>query len=152
MGTTLARLAAAYADAHYFVTIGRSEWLFQVGETATAIERQLQASSYLFVTAWNPHGRPAEDEHNREAGEALQARLQELGWPHLPALGCDSRGGAVEHGWLVLGTSPEQAEALGREFLQAGILHWRAGEPVHLRMLRPAPQDARDLPHVVWAE
>ena len=49
-----ARLAAAWAAAHYFVTLGRKEWLFCTGLTAPEIERQVMADRYLFITAWNP--------------------------------------------------------------------------------------------------
>lgn len=146
----LAPLATAYADAHYFVTIGRREWLFQVGQPALEIERQLQAGTYLFITAWNPHGRPAADGHNAEADEALQARLLELDWPHHPALGCDASGGAVERGWLVLDAPLEAADGLAREFLQAGTVFWERGHAVGLRMLHPAPAEGEGPAHTVW--
>jgi hypothetical protein len=41
-------------------------------------------------------------------------------------------------------------DLLGREFRQAGILSWNAGEPVRLRMLMPCPADAPDNEWIDW--
>lgn len=147
---TLGELARLYAAAHYFVAVGRQEWLFQVGQMAEDVERQLQARSFQFVTAWNPHSRPAGAQGNLEAGQALEARLRESGLACHRALGCNAQGGAIEHGWLVLDVAPEQADALAREFGQAGTVYWRAGEPVRLRMQHPQPHDCADDAFTDW--
>ncbi|WDS36551.1 DUF3293 domain-containing protein [Pseudoxanthomonas sp.] len=144
------QLARLYAAAHYFVLVGRQEWLFQVGQRAQDVERQLGAARYQFVTAWNPHSRPAGESRNLEAGDALESRLLALGCTFHRALGCNAQGGAIEHGWLVLDTKAAQADALAREFGQAGTLYWQAGEPVRLRMQHAQPQDCCDNPFIDW--
>ncbi len=111
----LGELAQLYAAAHYFVVVGRQEWLFQVGQSAEDVERQLEAGSYQFVTAWNPHSHPGGEQRNLEAGDALEQRLLETGLTIHRALGCNAQGGAVEHGWLVLDVTPEQADALAAD-------------------------------------
>lgn len=144
------RLTAAWSAAHYFVTIGRQEWLFYVGQSAADIERQLPADQYLFITAWNPAPSEASRQANLDADERLRARLNAEGYVYHPALGCDGKGGATEHGWLVLDVPVERADALAREFRQGGILYWRRGEPVRLRMQWPCPVGFQDDGHIDW--
>ncbi len=146
----LGALARLYAAAHYFVVVGRQEWLFQVGQPAQDVERQLGATHYQFVTAWNPHSHPAGKRCNLEAGDALEQKLLETGRTIHRALGCNAQGGAIEHGWLVLDVAPDQADALARGFGQAGTLYWRAGEPVRLRMQHAQPEGCSDDAFIDW--
>ncbi len=145
-----ARLATAWAAAHYFVTVGREEWLFCVGMTAPDVERQLMAERYLFITAWNPPPGESPRAFNDEAHLRLQRRIEALGFDYHPSLGCNNQGGMVEHGWCVLDPTEAQADALALEFGQGGTLLWRAGEPVRLRMMWPRPPQADDEPHTDW--
>ncbi len=145
-----ARLATAWAAAHYFVTIGRKEWLFCTGMTTPEIERQVMAERYLFITAWNPPPGDSPRHVNDAAQERLHARLQALGLSFHPALGCNSQGGMVEHGCLVLDATLEQADGLAREFGQGGTLFWHAEAPVRLRMMWPRPPQADGDPHTDW--
>ncbi len=145
-----ARLAIAWAAAHYFVTIGRKEWLFCAGLTTPEIERQVMADRYLFITAWNPPPGEASRADNDAAQARLEARVQALGLALHPALGCNSQGGMVEYGCLVLDATLAQADALAREFGQGGTLFWSAGEPVRLRMMWPRPAGADGDPHTDW--
>lgn len=146
----VAALAGEYLAAHYFVAIGKREWLFQVGQYAEEIERQLTADRYLFVTAWNPASRALTPAENLAAGERLQARLSDSGHASLPALGCDTNGGGVERGHLVLDVPADRADALARAFGQLGTLYWSPGEPVRLRMLVARPPGFPDHPYVDW--
>lgn len=145
-----ARLATAWAAAHYFVTLGRREWLFCTGQRAPEIERQLMAERYLFITAWNPPPGEAERQANEDADQRLQRRLRQSELAFHPALGCNSRGEMVEPGWLVLDATPEQADALAREFGQGGTLFWAASGTVRLRMMWPRPPQANGDAHTDW--
>ena len=87
---------------------------------------------------------------NDAAQERLHARLHTLGLAFHPALGCNSQGGMVEHGCLVLDPSTEQADALARELGQGGTLFWHADAPVRLRMMWTRPPQADDDPHTDW--
>ncbi|MFT3762749.1 MAG: DUF3293 domain-containing protein [Pseudoxanthomonas sp.] len=146
----VASLADEYARSHYFVAIGKREWLFQVGQDASDIERQLIADSYLFITAWNPASRILAAAENRAAGERLQARVSAAGYAASPALGCDADGGGIERGLLVLDAPLAAADAMAREFGQLGTLYWRPDEPVRLRMLAARPPGYPAHPHIDW--
>ncbi|MET0654912.1 MAG: DUF3293 domain-containing protein [Pseudoxanthomonas sp.] len=147
----MASLAAAYAAAHYFVTVGHREWLFGVGQLAADIERELGAEHYLFITAWNPPASTLTHAQNLAADEQLHALIRESGLQHCSALGSNAQGGAVEYGWVVLDIPLETADAWASKFGQAGTLYWKRDEPVRLRMLRPRPRAAADDPHIDWA-
>ena len=82
-----------------------------------------------FVTADNPHGRPAGDEANRAGRAALAALLDEHRLAWFPAVG--GEGDHREPGALVLGLDRPSAIALGRRFQQAAVYIW-AAEGLHL--------------------
>ena len=146
----VAKLAKAYAAAHYFVTIGHREWLFGVGQLAEDIERELGAESYLFITAWNPPANAATMAENVAADEHLQTRIRDGGFHHCSALGSNAQGGAVEYGWVVLDVPVATGDAWAREFGQAGTLYWKRKETVRLRMLWPRPSGIADEAHTDW--
>ena len=150
-GTQVAELGRAYAAAHYFVTIGHREWLFGVGQLAEDIERQLDAGSYLFITAWNPPPDTSSLAQNQAADLRLQQRLRESGYRYLSSLRSNAQGGAVEHGWVVLDVPLDTADAWAREFGQAGTLYWYRGEAVRLRMLCQRPAQLPSHAYTDWA-
>jgi len=136
----MAELALVYLHAEYLVAVGRREWRFRIGLPAAEIEAVLDAERYLFVSAWNPLSNEAGLADNMDADQRLQARLQQAGFQHHSALAGDNLGQHREHGWLVLDLPEASADTLAREFGQAGVVYWRRGEPVRLRMqsMRPA--------------
>ncbi|AXK71742.1 DUF3293 domain-containing protein [Lysobacter sp. TY2-98] len=144
-------LARAFARARYCVEFGETTIELGVGELAAEVEARVPASTYGFITAWNPDAESQPTRDNAASDDALAARLAALGvdarrtWAQAPD------GEYREAGWLVAGLDADRADALGREFDQAGILAWLAGEPVRLHMLMPRPPGA-DLPHVDWIE
>lgn len=145
-------LAEAFASAVYRAELGGDLVEFHVGRRASEIERRLPASTYAFVTAWNPEAERQPVRENAKDDDALAARLAAAGVDHRRTWAQDAHGGHREAGWVVAGLDAARADALGRDFDQAGILAWRAGEPVRLHMLMPRPADAPDLPHVDWIE
>ena len=56
-----------------------------------------------------------------------------------------------EPGWLLADLDAALGDALAREFGQAGVLAWRRGEPVRLRMLLGRPAQAEPADHTDWA-
>lgn len=147
---SLGQLARRYACAHYFAVAGRREWLFQVGQCAAEIERELGGSSYQFITAWNPHSRVPAGQGNLDAGDILEQHLRATGLSMHRALGCNAPGEAAEQGWLVLDIAAEAADALARQFGQASTVYWRAGEAVRLRMQYPRPHDCAEDAFTDW--
>jgi hypothetical protein len=144
-------LARAFASARYRAELGGEPVEFGVGEVAAEIEVRLPASSYAFITAWNPEAEPQGFGENSMSDDALVARLDALGVEYRRTWAQAPDGGHREAGWLAAGLDPSRADALGHEFEQAGILAWLAGAPVRLHMLMPRPARA-DVPHVDWIE
>lgn len=145
-------LARAFAGAAYHAELGGPPVELQVGRITPDIERRLPASSYAFITAWNPDAERQPLQENAKDDDALAARLEAEGFEYRRTWAQDARGGHREAGWLIAGIDPTRADAIGREFDQAGILVWLTGEPVRLHMLMPSPAGAPVLPHVDWIE
>ncbi|WP_133478315.1 DUF3293 domain-containing protein [Cognatilysobacter segetis] len=144
-------LARAFAAARYRVETGGEPIEFGVGDPAADVEAALPAAYYAFITAWNPDAESQPFRDNAAADDALASRLDALGMHYRRTWAQAPDGGHREAGWLVAGLGPDRADALGREFEQAGILAWCVGGDVRLHMLAPRPPNA-DLPHVDWIE
>ncbi|WP_462115680.1 DUF3293 domain-containing protein [Lysobacter xanthus] len=144
-------LARAFAAARYRVELGGDPVEFGVGEMPAEIERRLPAPYYAFVTAWNPDAESQPVPENAKSDDHLVARLDALGMNYRRTWAQAPDGAHREAGWLIAGLDPARADALGREFEQAGILSWMAGEPVRLHMLMPPPAGA-ELQWVDWIE
>jgi hypothetical protein len=144
-------LARAFANARYRAELGGDPVEFGVGECAADIEARLPAPYYAFITAWNPDAESQPIGENALSDDALAARLDALGMEYRRTWAQAPDGGHREAGWLVAGLDPGRADALGRDFEQAGILSWCTGAPVRLHMLMPRPPRA-DLADVDWIE
>ena len=144
-------LARAFAAARYRVETGAEPIEFGVGDHATEVESALPAPYYAFITAWNPDAESQPFRDNAASDDALVSRLDALGMDYRRTWAQAPDGGHREAGWLVAGLEPARADALGREFDQAGILSWCTGSAVRLHMLMAEPPGA-DLPDVDWIE
>lgn len=132
-------LAAAYAVASYGVRLGGEQLGFRVGERAPDLEDRWPATSYAFITAWNPASSPRPDDANHAADALLTARLSEMEVGCKPAWARSRDGQWHEPGWLLAQVDDTIADELGIAFGQAAILAWDAGKRVTLRMLMPEP-------------
>ena len=144
-------LARAFASARYHAELGGEPLDFGVGECVPEIEERLPASEYAFITAWNPDAESQPVVENTRSDDALVAGLDATRAPDPPPRAEAPPGGPPGGRGRVDGRTAERADAIGRDFAQAGILAWRAAEPVRLHMLMPRP-DGADLPHVDWIE
>lgn len=145
-----AELAIAYARAEYALVIDEDALHLRVGKLARDVEAYWPMRRYGFITAWNPASVPVSDSANETANATLVARLNAMGVQRLPAHAFASDGSWREAGWLVADLEEPLLDLLGREFRQAGVLSWAAGEPVRLRMLMPCPVDAPDTEWIDW--
>lgn len=146
-----AEMVAAYALADYAVVLDGDAIRLAVGHRADDLEAYWPAQQYGFITAWNPRSVPQSDAANETANAALVARLDAIGAARLPAHAFDKTGQWREAGWLVANVEPTLLDLLGREFGQAGLLAWTAGDAVRLRMLLPKPTGI-DILDVDWVE
>lgn len=144
-------LVAAYKDAQYAAIVDGDALRLPIGRHAVDLEAYWPARRYGFITAWNPASIPQTEAANAAAHSELTARLDLLGIARLPAQAQDHEGMWAEVGWLVADMEPPELDRVGREFGQAAVLAWSAGEPVRLRMLVPRPLQARDDACVDWA-
>ncbi len=136
-------LAAAYAGACYGAQVDDRTIDLRIGEPATELESRWPATSYAFITAWNPSSDPRPEEANQAADAALVARLDTLGAARRPAWAESPEGQWRERGWLLANVEDGAVNELGIEFGQAAILAWNAGEPVTVRMLVSDPRPQR---------
>jgi len=145
-----AELALAYAAAEYAVALDGDALPLRVGRPALDLEAYWPAGRYVFVSAWNPASQPHSDSANQAADERLVARLVAAGVQRHAAWAQDQAGRWREPGWLLADLDDAAANALAREFGQAGVLAWQRGEPVRLRMLMARPDEAAASEHTDW--
>lgn len=143
-------LAVAYAKAEYALVLDGDALLLHVGKRARDVEAYWPARRYGFITAWNPASVPHSETANETANAALVARLDAIGAERQPAHAFETQGRWLEAGWLIANIEAPLLDLLGREFSQAGVLSWEAGEPVRLRMLMPRPAKAPPLEYIDW--
>jgi hypothetical protein len=108
----------------------------RVGKQCAALDELLAshgASTWCYVTAWNPGARPLAAAENAARHEELLAALRLLGKPFFEGEGVpDDPGWEPERSVLVLGIALAEARALGRRFGQLAIVAGRAGERARL--------------------
>lgn len=135
-------LIAAYLAAEY-VVLGEPELVLRIGEANAALDALLEAEGAdvaAFVTAANPHGRPAGRTENVLATTALLEAQREAGYACFPGEGRDPQGEwPAEPSVLVLGISRAEAEVLGRSYEQNAIVFIARGGAPELVLL--AAQD-----------
>lgn len=79
--------------------------------------------SSAFITAWNPYSRATTDKANAERQQALAQELQQLGLRYIDGMGQHpSNQWPGEPSYLVLGTTLEDAKALGTRHEQNAIV------------------------------
>ena len=134
-------LAATFSNAHYTVPELGTAGVLHVGALAPALERAMPARSYGFITAWNPGSQSSRPDNDR-ADAALVAELDALQIRRHRAFASDPEGGHREDGWLVLDLPLAGIDRLARRFGQDGVLAWRAGLAVRLRLYHSRPDTA----------
>lgn len=87
------------------------------------------------VTAWNPRGKPTDDDTNARAQGRLVPELLERQLRHWPARGHAADESWSEEGFAVGGLSPAEACALGRRYDQLAIFEL-TGPPDGHRVIR----------------
>ncbi|MBS7457550.1 DUF3293 domain-containing protein [Coralloluteibacterium stylophorae] len=136
-------LLRAFRVARYRVcAAGRPR--IHVGRRAPAVEAlAADAQAFGFITACNPDGRRRGRASNVRDDAALAAALRAAGFDLHRAIAGDVAGRWNEAGWLVAATDAHDAfarlDALALRFGQLGVLAWRRGGRVRLRIHARAP-------------
>lgn len=143
-------LAEAYRLAAYFVDLDDEPIEIAVGHVAIRLEAQLaRADSFAYITACNPASELQPETYNQRADRELRAAIDAHGYLRWPMNSSSPDGQWWEAGWLVGDAPPELLDEWARRFRQRGILLWRRGERVRLRMYGP-----EEFPHpqIDWIE
>ncbi len=124
-----ADLDAAYRATAYTAGTPRGTLTLRVGEPSPALDALLAsegATSWAFITAYNPGSvlRPAAENEARQRD--LRAAVEALGYTFYEGQGIGA-GWPPEASLLIPGVSEDQAAALGRRFGQAAIVVGQMG-------------------------
>ena len=132
-------LLQAYRGTDYVACLSATEWAcIRVDQLLPdALQLKVNARSWGFITAWNPHSKARASAENLAAQQELLALLQALPDSTIfPAIGIGS------HGWhepslFVIGSDQLTLDALGHRYQQHAYVYGRQNEPARLRILSP---------------
>lgn len=112
--------------------------------------------NFGLLSAWNPYSVERSEELNRDADQALHQALVTRGTRCVPAFSSAADRSWREPSWLAMDLPLADLDAMGRRFGQLGVLAWRRGEPVRLRLLLARPAGISlglgEETHVDWVE
>lgn len=134
------RLEPAYLSTRYVVDavpeVLAEPLTIRIGEQHPQLDALGVGSGWLFITAWNPGGKPAPAADNARALRKLEQRLVSLGQQHFRGrgVGADPTW-TPEESFLVLDVSRALARRLGEEMEQLAVVIGAAGEPAELLWL-----------------
>ena len=115
-----------------------------------------RTGAFALLSAWDPQSVPRPEASNRRADQALHGALLASGRDFVPAFSSAPDRSWREPSWLAMDLDPDDLDALARRFGQLGVLAWRRGEPVRLRMFAQRPDRLDDplerLGYVDWVE
>jgi hypothetical protein len=114
------------------------------------------AGTFGLLSAWNPQSVLRPEPENRHADQALHDALLASGKAFVPAFSSAPDRSWREPSWLVMDLALADLDALGGRFGQLGMLAWRRGQAVRLRMLSARPERLDEplerLAHIDWVE
>lgn len=150
-------LLSAYLTANYRWQHGRNWHDLRIGLPAPGPELiHRDAGEFALLTAWDPQSVPRPEPVNRRADQALHDALLVSGRHFLPAFFSASDRSWREPSWMVMDLPQSDLDALGRRFGQLGMVTWRRGQALRLRMLAARPERLDDpvelLDFVDWVE
>jgi hypothetical protein len=136
------RLDSVYRLTTFWAELPEVAVALRIGERSEVLDRTLRERhvwSWAFVTAYNPGSKPVAPPENRRLQGLLLQRLRELRWPYVPGVGVGHASEwPPEESVLVLGITPAEALALGREFGQNAVVVGRVGQAPQLRWCNEA--------------
>jgi len=142
-------LVVAYLSADY-VVFGEPDLVLHIGEPSEELDALLAAEgaeTAAYVTAANPHGRPAGRTENVLATTALLEAQREAGYACFAGEGRDPQGEwPAEPSVLVVGISRAEAEVLGRSYEQNAIVFVERSRAPELVLLDGAPGATQTAP------
>lgn len=131
-------LLAAYRATEYRVRLTRGGWAaIRIDQPLPQELRSLaQTLPWGFITAWNPRSESTPRTTNRQAQQALLARLRALPETVVirPGVGVSGDGAWNEPSFWVIGPDTAALDPLARLFGQLGYVHGDGASPAQLRL------------------
>jgi len=128
-------LRKAYLQTAYMVRAPQGVHALRIGALHPAFDALVSsagASTWAFITAWNPGSLPRSAEQNALAQAGLAEVVGGLGLVSWPAEGRADGGGWREESVCVLGLEAAGAVALARRFGQLAVVVGQVGEAARL--------------------
>jgi len=128
-------LAEQYSATSYMVEIPGAPLRLRIGQANAALDELLRrhgATTWAFITAWNPQSIPADLRANERDNAALLERIIRMGYPVLPGIGIGDEGGWAEASFFIIGIPRADALQLGRSYDQRAIVAGEQGAPPEL--------------------
>lgn len=149
----IAELVRAYMAAEYRWQ-HEGEWHdLRIGLQAPGLELlYADADSFGMVSAWNPRSVERDERANRDADVLLQQDLAATGLPFLAAFGSALDRSWREPGWVVIGMTVNDFDALSVKYGQLGTLWWTRGKAGYLRVDAARPGDFGADEHITWLQ
>lgn len=149
----IAYLARAYLDADYRWELDGDWHDVRIGLPAPGLEMaHPDATSFGFISAWNPWSVERAEADNRAADHALHDALLASGKPFRAAFASAPNRSWREPSWIVMGMDTREFDALARQFGQLGTLWWQPGTAVRLRLHAPRPPGFESEREIDWME
>jgi hypothetical protein len=128
-------LRKTYLQTAYVVWAPQGVHALRIGARHPAFDAELTAvgaTSWAFITAWNPGSIPREAEQNTRAQGELVRVIAQLGFQAWPAEGKADSGGWREESLCVLDLEAAAAVAVGRRFGQLAVVVGQPGGAAQL--------------------
>jgi len=127
---------AAYRATRFEVRDGDVAFTIRIGERCAPLDALLDrhgATSWAYVTAYNPGGQARGDEENVAANAAFERELAASQRPYFRGAGVGADGRwAPEPSFLILGVERAEAVEIGRRWAQEAVVVGRRGEGAEL--------------------
>jgi len=125
----------AYRQTDFVVIHDGNEIAVHLGESSAALDcllAEIDASSGIFITAWNPLSQEQSAEENAAAHARMAALFAERAVRVLPHIGRSRVSEWSEDGFFALNLDPEEALTVAREFRQHAVVYAPRGAPTEL--------------------
>ncbi len=131
------RLLDAYEKTRYVVELpGGAKTIIRAGKPVPSVVEKLLtdagATTWAYVTAWNPGSVKQTADENARLQALLVAEVGAHGWQTYPGEGVGVSAWLAEKSLLIIGATREEGLALGRQFNQLAVVYGEAGKVAEL--------------------
>jgi hypothetical protein len=136
METPNPELLQAYKRTKFIVDFPKGQAIIRHGDCSVIVDEIFSACATktgTFITAHNPRSQRLSDSENRKRHRSLIADIEKQGFPYFTGRGVGTDGDwPAEESLFVVGTSREQATALGAKYEQLAIVWVEMGKAAEI--------------------